>query len=150
MARARGLTPPAPLVVDSAVDRRDAELYRALNTPELHSFQHGVLKEAMHQRERWGTAHDTGKQPQDWFWLIGYLAGKALRSHLDSRDETTTPWAREKAREKALHHTITIAAACANWHAAILGVTDMQPGHAPSVELGDRLLAEPVRLYADD
>lgn len=30
--------------------------------------------------------------------------------------------------DKALHHTISSAASLANWHAAILGTTNMRPG----------------------
>lgn len=104
-----------------------------INTPELHDFIKAVPLEAVHQRERWGSDHDDGKTPADWFWLLGYLGGKALRSHLDG--DTT----------KALHHTITAAAALANWHSNILGKTNMRPGIAnpdsafpPSVIADDR------------
>lgn len=38
-------------------------------------------------------------------------------------------------REKAVHHCITTAAALANWHAAVLGKTNMRPGVDPSVVL---------------
>jgi hypothetical protein len=88
-----------------------------LNTPELHDFGKAVVLEAAHQRERWGVEHDTGKEPQDWFWVVGYLAGKALRSHLDGN------------QEKALHHCISTAAVLANWHAHVLtGSSLMRPG----------------------
>ena len=90
-----------------------------INTPELIDFREAVMLEAQHQRLRWSADHDAGKQPQDWFWLIGYLSGKALRSHIDGDTD------------KALHHTITVAAACANWHAAVLGLTDIRPGIDP-------------------
>lgn len=92
------------------------QLTAKLNSPELVSFRDGVIMEASHQRERWGSAHDDGKQPSDWFWLVGYLGGKALAAHITGN------------LEKALHHTISTAAALANWHAAILGKTDMRPG----------------------
>jgi hypothetical protein len=92
------------------------QLTSRLNAPELLSFRDGVILEAAHQRERWGSSHDDGKKPADWFWLIGYLAGKALAAHIADNSE------------KALHHTISTAAALANWHAAILGKTDMRPG----------------------
>ena len=60
----------------------------------------------------------------DWFWLVGYLAQKAAFADIGGD------------REKALHHTISTAAALANWHAALLGAdTSMQPGHGPSIEL---------------
>ena len=108
------------------VERDQALL--TLNTPELHDFARAVRLEGAHQRERWGTEHDEGKTPADWFWLIGYLAGKALASHLKGD------------ADKALHHTITAAAALANWHSAILGNTNMRPGIARPA--GEELLAE--------
>ena len=80
----------------------------AINTPELRSFIDGVAREAIHQRARWGDAHDRSKSAENWYWLIGYLSGKALRSHI------------EGDRDKALHHTISSAAALMQWHAAIL------------------------------
>jgi len=78
-----------------------------LNTPEINDFATGVLREAAHQRERWGDQHDAEKTDEEWFWLFGYLAGKALHS------------AKAGDHEKAMHHTITAAAAMANWHAKI-------------------------------
>ena len=83
-----------------------------INTPETADFMAGVPIEAAHQRDRWGVQHDGGKTPEDWFWLIGYLS------------------------QKALHHTISTAAALANWHAAIAGVdTSMRPGIEPPAAL---------------
>jgi hypothetical protein len=97
----------------------NARLREALNTPELHDFAAGVVSEAQHQRQRWGAEHDAGKAPEDWFWLLGYLAGKALHA------------AKAGDMDKALHHTISTAAALANWHAAMLGSTNMRPGIGP-------------------
>jgi DNA polymerase III epsilon subunit-like protein len=88
--------------------QRIKELETILNTPEFHDFIKAVPLEAAHQVQRWGTEHDAGKEPQDWFWLIGYVAGKALRAVLDMN------W------EKALHHCVTIAACACNWHAHLL------------------------------
>jgi hypothetical protein len=89
-----------------------AAKYDAINTPEIHNFMVAIEREALHQRERWNAEHDAGKTDQDWFWLIGYLAGKALHKP-----------------EKRLHHIITTAAACLNWHAHALGVhKGMRPG----------------------
>jgi hypothetical protein len=88
----------------------------AINVPEVHDFVQGVIREAAHQRERWGSEHDAGKTPLDWFWLIGYLAQKASAAAIAGDTE------------KALHHTISTAAALANWHAQILGRCDMRPG----------------------
>ncbi len=93
-------------------------LQEQINTPELHDFVAGVLLEAAHQRQRWPSAHDAGKTDADWFWLIGYLAGKAL--HNPPNDMSP-----EDAR---LHRIVATAAAAANWHAAKLGLTDMRPG----------------------
>lgn len=95
-----------------------------LNTPELYDFAKAVTLEAAHQRERWGSDHDAGKTDPDWFWLLGYLAGKALHS-LKTGDT-----------DKALHHVITTAAACANWHAALMGQDNrMRPGIDPAAAL---------------
>src|SRR6478736_5346076 len=92
-------------------------LKTALNTPELHDFAKGVVAEAQHQRERWGVDGDAGKTAADWFWLVGYLAGKTLTA------------ANSGNTEKALHHTISTAAALANWHATISGRDcRMRPG----------------------
>ena len=107
----------------SEVERLD----KLLNTPELRDFSRAVVLEAAHQRERWGVDHDAGKEPEDWFWLLGYLGGKALAAQ------------RLANTEKALHHTISAAAALANWHAAISGADNsMRPGtHQPlSVQAG--------------
>lgn len=94
-----------------------ARLTALLNTPEMVDFGAAVVREAAHQRERWGAAHDATKKPQDWFWLLGFLAGKALHA------------ATAGDLDKAAHHTISSAAALANWHAAITGASnDMRPG----------------------
>lgn len=99
----------------------EAERMRALlNTPEIHDFAKAVVLEAAHQRERWPEGHDAQKSDENWFWLVGYLAGKALRP--------------DQAIEKRLHRIITIAAAACNWHmatSALLSVAD--PGCPPTV-----------------
>lgn len=89
------------------------------DVPVIDDFREGVTDEMRHQVARWGTAHDRGKEPEDWFWLVGYLAGKALAAHKAGNTE------------KALHHTISTAAALGNWHAAIQGTTAMMPGIDP-------------------
>ena len=78
-----------------------------INSPEILDFVKAVQLESAHQRERWPSDHDEWKTDADWFWLIGYLAGKAL--HNPQGDDV-----------KKLHRIITIAAAACNWHAAIL------------------------------
>lgn len=97
--------------------KENERLRGLIDSPELHDFAKGAVLEAAHQRERWGGNHDEGKQPADWFWLIGYLAQKAMMAQLAGDTE------------KALHHCISTAAAMNNWHAAILGAnTSMRPG----------------------
>jgi len=78
-----------------------------VNNPQTAEFLMAVNLEAAYQIEKWGEAHDRGKSAENWFWLVGYLAGKCLRAAITGD------------REKALHHTISTAAACANWHKAI-------------------------------
>jgi hypothetical protein len=92
-------------------------LTKLLNTPEVDDFAKGAVLEAAHQRERWAADHDVGKTPFDWFWLVGYLAQKAATSAVNGD------------AEKARHHTISTAAALANWHLALSGTdTRMVPG----------------------
>lgn len=102
------------------IDQRDAEIERLKaerDRPETKDWLQGVMLEAAHQRTRWGVDHDAGKTPLDWFWLIGYLAQKAATADMHGNTE------------KALHHTISTAAALANWHLAIIGTDNqMRPG----------------------
>lgn len=94
-----------------------ARLKALFSTPEVEEFDFAVPLEAVHQIERWKAEHDGGKNPEDWFWLVGYLAGKALAA-LKSGDH-----------EKAKHHCISTAAVFRNWHAHIrTGETTMRPG----------------------
>ncbi len=97
-----------------------AAMRRAIiNSPETADFMAAVPLEAAHQRERWGVDHDAGKTPEDWLFLVGYLGGKACAA------------ARIGDTEKAKHHTISTAAALANWHAALTRAdTMMRPGIA--------------------
>jgi hypothetical protein len=114
------------------------ERLRALvNTPELNDFSKGVVLEAQHQRDRWGVDHDAGKSAFDWFWLIGYLAQKAADASV--RGDA----------DKAKHHTISTAAALANWHAALNGDhARMRPGIAPPALAGEALDEEVERILA--
>jgi hypothetical protein len=82
-------------------------LRELLNTPLFDDFTQAVSREAAHQIQRWGRAHDRSKSAENWFWLVGYLAGKALRAAIKGD------------LEKAKHHTISTAAALMQWHAAI-------------------------------
>lgn len=103
-----------------------AERANLLNTPEFANFRDGVVLEALHQRESWGSEHDVGKGPADWFWLIGYLAQKAMMAGIAGD------------MEKALNHCVSTAAALANWHAQLLGASDMRPGISAAAGLPSR------------
>jgi hypothetical protein len=105
-------------IEDYRAERAEVERLKAmLNTPQTHNFIDALRIEMPHQRERWGAEHDSGKTPADWFWLVGYLAGKALHSLMTGNSE------------KAKHHVITSAAALGNWFLAITGEnTSMRPG----------------------
>ncbi len=70
-------------------------------TPHTDNFLEAVRIEAAHQKERWGDDHDKMKEDQDWFWTLGWLAGKAVRS---------------ESQKKRLHHIVTSAALLLNWH----------------------------------
>lgn len=96
-----------------------------MNRPETADFMRGVPLEAAHQRQRWGAEQDAGKSPFDWFWLIGYLAQKAAAAGVAGDVE------------KAKHHTISTAAALANWHLQLSGGDrSMRPGIAEPPEAG--------------
>ena len=90
----------------AAIRDEAARLTALINTPEIIDFVKAVQIEAVHQRERWDPDHDAQKQDEDWFWTLGYLAGKALQAQ------------RSGDREKHLHHLISSAALLCNWHAA--------------------------------
>lgn len=129
------------LIEDASTDALFAQveaLRAKLNTPHTADFIEAGRVEAAHQRERWGTEHDAGKADADWFWLVGYLAGKALHALGRFRSLHSTGGdgpAVTQVKEKALHHIITTAAACLNWHAHETGTdTSMRPGIEPPKE----------------
>lgn len=100
--------------------KRIAELEAKIDTPTTNDWFEGVRLEAAHQQGRWGSSHDAGKAPLDWFWLIGYLAQKAATSAIAGDTD------------KARHHTISTAAALLNWHRYVSGeMTAMRPGIEP-------------------
>lgn len=109
-----------------AAEERAAQLGALLNTPEIHDFAKAVTLEAAHQRERWKT-NDPAKDDADWFWLVGYLAGKALHTPI-MKDcaEGLTFGPPTAILDKKLHRIITVAAACANWHAYVSTVRSEQ------------------------
>ena len=111
------------------LDRVRAErdrLRELLDTPLYEDFSEAVKREAAHQANRWGTKHDARKEPADWFWLIGYLAGKCLAACIAGNTD------------KALHHTISTAAVLCNWHKHILEGGEFTPGSPDATrERGD-------------
>lgn len=117
------------LTTGRRADAAEAEVERLkalINAPELENFLRAVHIEAVHQVERWGTAHDRAKRPADWFWLVGYLAGKALHAAIGAD------------RDKALHHCVSTAAALYNWHCSIRDIdVGMCPGRSDLAELVD-------------
>lgn len=109
-----------------AIKAERDRLLALINTPELDSFVRAVHIEAVHQVEKWGEASDRAKRPADWFWLVGYLAGKALHAAVSGNVD------------KARHHCISTAAALYNWHCAISG-TDVRmcPGRSDVAQIVD-------------
>ena len=103
--------------LQAKVERLETEvegLRGLINTPLHDDFVEAVKIEAAHQSERW-VREDADKEPEDWFWTLGYLSGKALRAH------------RHGDRKTALHHTISSAALLFHWHRRILGATNTVP-----------------------
>ncbi len=96
-----------PAVLELVRAERKRVLEEALNTPEVEDFDKAIPLESAHQNKRWGVEHDATKEPEQWFWVVGYLAGKALCA-FKSGD-----------LEKAKHHCISTAALLRNWHAHI-------------------------------
>lgn len=93
------------------------EMRALIDTPHTDEWFEAVRLEAAHQIKRWGADHDAGKDPADWFWLLGYLGGKALAAAIAGNTE------------KAKHHTISSGAALLNWFRALTGDSDeMRPG----------------------
>lgn len=104
----------------TALQAKLVEAERLINTPHIEDFVEAVKLEAAHQVKRWGSDHDAGKSAPDWFWLLGYLAGKAVQADKISD------------LDKMKHHIITTAAACLNWHRHVSGDDGrMRPGIMP-------------------
>lgn len=130
--------------------REGERLHALVNTPELVNFAHGVHLEAVHQEERWGAEDRRSKGAAEWFWLVGHLAGRALE-HDKEADRLLAEAAAEpgeagrralarqiaRHREKAVHHTITTAAALNHWHAGMLRKAHGEPADVPSAANSD-------------
>lgn len=79
------------------------------DVPITHDFLAGLHAEKDHQVRRWGRSHDSNKSPTDWFWVLGWIAGKAVAAHLAGD------------RVKAQHRVIAAAAILSHWHDALKG-----------------------------
>jgi hypothetical protein len=96
-----------------------ARLEATIDTPHTGEWVESTKMEAAHQIHRWSASHDAGKEPSDWFWLIGYLGGKALQHFLAGNPE------------KGKHHIISTSAALLNWYRHVTGdANDFRPGIA--------------------
>lgn len=91
--------------IHEACQEREQEI---LNTPEIEDFLKAVKIEAAHQKERWQCT-DPEKMDAEFFWLLGWLGGKAIHDPHDPDDKRTP-------RERKLHRIIALAAAAFNWH----------------------------------
>ena len=91
-------------------------LTRILNTPLYDDFLEAVKAEAAHQTYRWSSEHDDCKTPEEWHSLIDWLTSKAMSAQI--RGDSN----------KALHHTISSAAALLHWHRTIL---ESNPNQTP-------------------
>ena len=91
------------------------EFKERINTPKIVDFIESVKIESAHQRARWPEGHDDGKTNADWFWLIGWLGGKAVHNPVETG---------ENPKAKRLHRIITVAAAAYNWWSAVAEKTN--------------------------
>ena len=101
-----GETMLSPAEIEKAADELE-RLDGLLNNASIDDYLESVKLETAHQVELWGESDRRHKSHEDWFWLVGYLAGKALRAAITGD------------REKAMHHCISTSAALANWHRAV-------------------------------
>lgn len=107
----------------AAANTEIERLTNLLDTAHVEDFLEAVPLEAAHQVKRFGVEHDGGKEPQDWFWTLSYLAGKGLRAAIDGDIK------------QAKHHTISSAALMLNWHRHLSGTeTTFRPGIEPPAE----------------
>lgn len=88
-----------------ASDRRVRYLEAILNSPITSDFMKALEREIAHQQTRWA-ATDPSKDETQWFWTLGWLAGKATRTPAEDLD-------------KKLHRIVATAALAANWFRAV-------------------------------
>lgn len=114
------------LASNEALRAEVARLRALIDTPATDDFVESTKREAAHQIQRWGVEHQAAKAPSDFFWLVGYLAGKADRSA--TLGET----------DKAKHHLVAAAAVLLNWFRRLSGEDQtFQPGSNDVARLVD-------------
>lgn len=77
-----------------------ARLRAILTTPGTEDFMRDVEIEAAHQIDRWGTAHDAGKEPAERIHERGGFCYLELREHLGRDPETWVPAGTVAERER--------------------------------------------------
>ncbi|MFM0405249.1 hypothetical protein [Paraburkholderia dipogonis] len=117
------------------LEARVAELNAIIHTPESDEFLKGVSIEAEYQRQLHGIdATEARFDWHQWFWVTGYLLGKALAACKSGEGDG----------EKAKHHLVTSAALINNWHNTLTGrpaaSVNLNRGHA----VADLIATEPA------
>lgn len=106
------------------LEAENARLHNLIHTPHTDDFLSAVPLEAAFQISHWGTEHDAGKTPFDWYRLIRYLAAKATRA------------ANSGDIEKTKHHCISVSGVMLNWYRRLSGDDrTFQPGFADGKKL---------------
>jgi hypothetical protein len=89
-----------------------ARLHSIIHSPESDDFLKGVSIEAEYQRQLHGVDDTDARYDwHQWFWVVGYLAGKALAACKSGEGDGA----------KARHHLVTTAALLHNWHNTLTG-----------------------------
>lgn len=105
-------TPQPAQTKRPALEAEIARLNAIIHTPESDDFLKGVSIEAEYQRTLHGVDDtDARFDWHQWFWVAGYLLGKALGCCKTGADNG----------EKAKHHLVTTAALLMNWHNVLTG-----------------------------
>lgn len=108
----QGLYAAPPAQTERALTDEIARLDAIIHSPESDDFIKGVSIEAEYQRQLHGVdATEDRFDWHQWYWVVGYLAGKALAACKSGDDNG----------EKAKHHLITTAALLMNWHNVLIG-----------------------------
>lgn len=111
-----------------------ARLNVIIHAPESDDFLKGVVIEAEYQRQLHGVdASDARFEWHQWYWVVGYLLGKALAACKSG----------EGNGEKAKHHLVTSAALINNWHNVLIGKPAASVHSNSGKPVADLLAAQP-------